>query len=129
MSQTRIKKKLPKTEKRKKDNNEEPFAQPESNSFATTNQPLGTAGQSPAQMAAGIKHAAALTKANKEGCVCVSASHEHNGERCGKPVRFSVETQAYQGQGNYGPFRRVGICEQCWQKAVVELPHLFGDDR
>jgi hypothetical protein len=60
------------------------------------------------------------------GCVCVSDSHRHAGERCGKPVKFSVETQAYLGEGKHGPFRRVGICEECWKQVYVELPHFFG---
>ena len=65
----------------------------------------------------------------EETCFCAAASHDHTGVRCGHPVKFRVETQAYQGKGKYGPLRMIGICEKCWEKIQEELPGFFGDDQ
>jgi hypothetical protein len=65
----------------------------------------------------------------EETCFCAAASHDHTGVRCGYPVKFRVETQAYQGKEKYGPLRMIGICEKCWERIQEELPGFFGDDQ
>src|SRR5208282_1192333 len=46
-------------------------------------------------------------------CMCASDLCGHNGEQCGKRVSLTVETQTWQGQDQFGPRRKVGICEEC----------------
>lgn len=58
----------------------------------------------------------------EETCFCAATSHDHTGVRCGYPAKFVVETQAYQGEGKYGPLRMIGICEKCWERIQEELP-------
>jgi hypothetical protein len=61
-------------------------------------------------------------------CFCSAEFCGHEG-RCGKPVEFSVKTQAYQGSEVYGPERRLGICEECFGNMQKQIPGFFGDDR
>ena len=62
-------------------------------------------------------------------CVCTADFCNHNGLRCGKPATFTVDTHALVNKTEYGPYRRVGICEDCWAKIEAHLPFLFGSDR
>ena len=62
-------------------------------------------------------------------CFCTAAFCGHEGQRCGKRVEFEVETQAYQGEGKYGPFLRIGLCDECFRNIEAQVPFLIGDDR
>jgi len=50
----------------------------------------------------------------KVKCVCSADVCGHNGEQCGKPVKFIVKTQTVLENDELGELREMGICEACW---------------
>jgi hypothetical protein len=66
---------------------------------------------------------------NEAKCFCSADFCRHNGEQCGKPVKFTVKTQALVNNDQYGPPREVGICGECWINIETRLSFLFGPGR
>jgi hypothetical protein len=60
-------------------------------------------------------------------CFYIAMFCNYAGFRCSKPAKFSVEMQSYEGRGEYGPLRKIGVCEECWLKMQEKLPS-FGAD-
>ncbi len=72
---------------------------------------------------------AAMAK-NLAPCMCSADFCGHPaGERCSKPVKFTVKTQTLINNEQYGPERGIGICESCWANIEKHLPFMFGPDR
>jgi hypothetical protein len=54
-------------------------------------------------------------------CMCIAEFCEHKNEPCKNPAKFSFPIRTGTNESTFGPERRIGICEVCWQN--IEKQH------
>jgi hypothetical protein len=59
-------------------------------------------------------------------CSCTADFCRHEKQICGKPTRALLRASFCLDNEKFSPEVEMGICEDCWEKAREQYPHLFG---
>jgi hypothetical protein len=72
-----------------------------------------------------------MSKHASADCFCAATFCQHEGSQCGKPVTFQVEIVSYDGKTGTADktFRKIGICNECWEAIQENVPGFFGGDK